>query len=594
MSVIVVKSKYNKSFPQFMQNDKVFNKEHYDYFMSNLDLNSAAEYAGQFRYVGEDEELELENRKAINKLRREAATMAYRTKNLTQDQRDAYAFDYAMKHNLQLPKTNGTGKANKFTQQFEQLKNNIGGINSTKLQFNVKNNNNNFWWEFWKKNDTTSNIIFDRLGISGDVKKGLIDLGALDITENQDGYSFTVDKSNSNFLKFCEAFDGNEIHRGNIDITGLDSNGDRVSKQYVTLRNDVGGYSVHKADASSQNAKVQSLNDITKLNSIVKQASSMINFDEIDASDAAKKGVQREGRLLGYLSPAHQKITEMYFKGQIDKTTYKNAVDAIKDNVSNLVETSFRMNEVYYNNDKDGVLREASQDERSMLQEEFRWAKENMKDVKYQLAEIGGRLGMYITLPPKVDKKTGLGSSIFNTLSADDQKSRTIFIPDAVIGKASDLFYSDVKTRASQETDLMDSYQYEFDTSYGKVKGLGNGKFVKYVEQYNSRGELKKLKDGTPDYLIEQLDKNSVQNEIAESMSMQDVVRKIQNYTADINGDINTDLIGPALVKVQDDIRAQCNILYNPQSEEELNAYSTLYINGICKLLGINPNSLKY
>ena len=95
MSVIVVKSKYNKSFPQFMQNDKVFNKEHYDYFMSNLDLNSAAEYAGQFRYVGEDEELELENRKAINKLRREAATMAYRTKNLTQDQRDAYAFDYA-------------------------------------------------------------------------------------------------------------------------------------------------------------------------------------------------------------------------------------------------------------------------------------------------------------------------------------------------------------------------------------------------------------------------------------------------------------------------------------------------------------------
>ena len=144
------------------------------------------------------------------------------------------------------------------------------------------------------------------------------------------------------------------------------------------------------------------------------------------------------------------------------------------------------MNEVYYNNDKDGVLREASQDERSMLQEEFRWAKENMKDVKYQLAEIGGRLGMYITLPPKVDKKTGLGSSIFNTLSADDQKSRTIFIPDAVIGKASDLFYSDVKTRASQETDLMDSYQYEFDTSYGKVKGLGNGKFVKYVEQYNS------------------------------------------------------------------------------------------------------------
>ena len=580
MSVTYIRSKYLNNFPKEFRADVEFNQEHFDYFMSNMDLRNAYEYASQFRYTGKDASLELENRKVLNDLRREAAGLEYRTRNMTDAQRDAFSFVYAMDHNLTLPRTGAKGKINKFTQDFQTTMNSLGGYGSSKLVINLKNNANNFFDFLSKDRPTTSKIFFDSLGVTGNELQALYSLGAENVNNTNEGYSFTIDKSNPNVLKFLRAYSNRELNNNNIEIFGVDRNGKRViTKDDSPITN---------AYQARTNPEVYHSQDTrTKLRDMfskIDEARTLTDFKAMDAKQRRDQLAEREMILTGFMSPAHQKLEEDFAKGLVAPQMYEKLNKMLQDKLSGLIETAFTKNEVYYNDDKDEVLRYADNDIRQALENEFRAARENNKEVSWQTAIVGGRQGIYITLPPRVSP-ADWKSNGYATPDASAYKTRQIFIPDVFQGSVEDMIYRNPKTRAVQELEEMNINKYDYEISGNrKIIPTGDGNFI--------LRETKLLGQGATSWEDTPLDKFHAQRLIAEEMSYQDTAEMIKNSVANPDGTLDLNLVGLALVKYQDDIKASVMNLWQTDNPDLINDYSNSYIEKVCEILGVDINAV--
>lgn len=580
MSVTYIRSKYLNNFPKEFQTDKEFNQEHFDYFMSNMDLRNAYEYASQFRYTGKSADLELENRKMLNRLRREASSLEYRTRNMTDEQRDAFSFVYAMDHDLTLPRTGAKGKVNKFTQDFQTTMNSLGGYGSSKLVINLKNNANNFFDFLSKDRPTTSKMFFDSLGITGNELEALYNLGAENVNNTNEGYSFTIDKSNPNVLKFLRAYSNKELNNNNIEIFGIDRKGKRVfTKDDSPITN---------AYQARTNPEVYHSQDTrTKLRDMfskIDEARTLTNFEAMDAKQRRDQSTQREMILTGFMSPGHQRLEEDFAKGLVSPERYEKLHKIIESQVGNLIETAFTQNKVYYNDDKDDVLRYADNDIRQALENEFRSARENNKEVSWQTAIVGGRQGIYITLPPRIST-TDWKSNGYAKPDSDASKTRKIFIPDVFKGEIEDMVYRNPKTRAVQELEEMDINKYDYEISGNrKIIPTGDGNFI--------LRETKVLGKGATSWKDTPLDKFHAQQLIAEEMSYQDTAEMIKNSVANPDGTLDLNLVGLALVKYQDDIKASVMNLWQTNNPDLINDYSNSYIEKVCEILGVDINAV--
>lgn len=578
MSVTYIRSKYLNNFPKEFRADVEFNQEHFDYFMSNMDLRNAYEYASQFRYTGKDASLELENRKILNDLRREAAGLEYRTRNMTDEQRDAFSFKYAIDHGYELPTMNANNKQNTYTAQYRKSMEMLGGKGSRTLQFNIKNNDNSAWFRFGEAEGNTSDIFFDLLGIKENPLAGLLSLGAQNVKQTNDGYSFTIDKFNKDILKFINAYGNESLNSDNMSVTGLDGNGKTVERD--SSKNTK---SATLIGSPVNNAK-QDILTCRGLRDLVDTANKLTDFTAMDAKQRRDQLAEREMILTGFMSPAHQKLEEDFAKGLVAPQMYEKLNKMLHEKLSGLIETAFTKNEVYYNDDKDEVLRYADNDIRQALENEFRAARENNKEVSWQTAIVGGRQGIYITLPPRVSP-TDWKSNGYATPDASAFKTRQIFIPDVFQGSVEDMIYRNPKTRAVQELEEMDINKYDYEISGNrKIIPTGDGNFI--------LRETKVLGQGATSWEDTPLDKFHAQRLIAEEMSYQDTAEMIKNSVANPDGTLDLNLVGLALVKYQDDIKASVMNLWQTNNPDLINDYSNSYIEKVCEILGVDINAV--
>lgn len=578
MSVTYIRSKYLNNFPKEFRTDMEFNQEHFDYFMSNMDLHNAYEYASQFRYTGKDASLELENRKILNDLRREAAGLEYRTRNMTDEQRDAFSFKYAIDHGYELPTMNANNKQNTYTAQYRKSMEMLGGKGSRTLQFNIKNNDNSAWFRFGEAEGNTSDIFFDLLGIKENPLAGLLSLGAQNVKQTNDGYSFTIDKFNKDILKFINAYGNESLNSDNMSVTGLDGNGKTVERN-----SNKNTKSATLIGSPVSNAK-QDILTCRGLRDLVDTANKLTDFTAMDAKQRRDQLAEREMILTGFMSPAHQKLEEDFAKGLVAPEMYEKLNKMLHEKLPNLIETAFAKNEVYYNDDKDEVLRYADNDIRQALENEFRAARENNKEVSWQTAIVGGRQGIYITLPPRVSP-TDWKSNGYATPDASAYKTRQIFIPDVFQGSVEDMIYRNPKTRAVQELEEMDINKYDYEISGNrKIIPTGDGNFI--------LRETKILGQGATGSKDTPLDKFHAQRLIAEEMSYQDTAEMIKNSVANPDGTLDLNLVGLALVKYQDDIKASVMNLWQTNNPDLINDYSNSYIEKVCEILGVDINAV--
>lgn len=578
MSVTYIRSKYLNNFPKEFRADMEFNQEHFDYFMSNMDLRNAYEYASQFRYTGKDASLELENRKMLNDLRREAAGLEYRTRNMTDEQRDAFSFKYAIDHGYDLPTMNANNKQNTYTAQYRKSMEMLGGKGSRTLQFNIKNNDNSAWFRFGEAEGNTSDIFFDLLGIKENPLAGLLSLGAQNVKQTNDGYSFTVDKFNKDILKFINAY-GNEIlNSDNMSVIGLNGNGKAVERD--SSKNTK---SATLIGSPVSNAR-QDILTCRGLRDLVNTANKLTDFTAMDAKQRRDQLAEREMILTGFMSPAHQKLEEDFAKGLVAPEMYEKLNKMLHEKLSGLIETAFTKNEVYYNDDKDEVLRYADNDIRQALENEFRAARENNKEVSWQTAIVGGRQGIYITLPPRISPADWKSNGYSNP-DPSALKTRQIFIPDVFQGSVEDMIYRNPKTRAVQELEEMDINKYDYEISGNrKIIPTGDGNFI--LRETKTLGQGATSSKDTP------LDKFHAQRLIAEEMSYQDTAEMIKNSVANPDGTLDLNLVGLALVKYQDDIKASVMNLWQTNNPDLINDYSNSYIEKVCEILGVDINAV--
>lgn len=583
MSLVYIRSKFLNNFPKEFQLDREFNQEHFDYFMSNMDLQNAAEYAAQFRFTGSDSDLELENRRMINNLKREAATIDYRTKNMTQEQRDAFSFNYAIEHNLSLPTVNSNNKKNTYVEQYRKYINDLGGKGSTSLQFNIKNNDNTAWLKFGEFDGTTSDNFFNLLGIGSNPLNGLISLGAKNVKQTNDGYSFTIDKSNPDILKFISVYGNSKLNSDNMSITGFDAKGNQVNRNELFVRG--GGHGVgYTSNSVHVSASEQDYNTCGYITGLVNTAKELSNFESMDAQQRKDQSTQREMILTGYMSPAHQLLVEDFNKGIISPQYYEKALKNLENTIPNLIETAFTQNEVYYNDDKDQVLRFADNDLRQALENEFRAARNIDKGVSWQAAIVGGRLGVYITLPPRINPKDWKDNGYANP-DPSASKSRHIFIPDVFQGTAEDMYYRNPKTRAAQEIEEMDINKYDYEISDNrKLIPTNDGNYILRQTKLLAQGAT-----GWEDTIV---DKFHAQQLIAEEMSYQDTADDIKALVADSDGNLDMSLVGAAISKLSNDIKASVMNLWPTEDETLVNQYCDSYIENVCKILGIDINTV--
>ena len=131
----------------------------------------------------------------------------------------------------------------------------------------------------------------------------------------------------------------------------------------------------------------------------------------------------------------------------------------------------------------------------------------------------------------------------------------------------------------------MDINKYDYEISGNrKIIPTGDGNFI--------LRETKILDQGKTSSKDTPLDKFHAQRLIAEEMSYQDTAEMIKNSVANPDGTLDLNLVGLALVKYQDDIKASVMNLWQTNNPDLINDYSNSYIEKVCEILGVDINAV--
>uniref|UniRef100_A0AAU8MI08 Uncharacterized protein n=1 Tax=Geladintestivirus 1 TaxID=3233133 RepID=A0AAU8MI08_9CAUD len=610
---VFIKSKYSHNFGN-IQNTSQLDEDVYNKFIDQQDYSNAAEYLSQFHFT--DPNTNFLHKQRINNLRIEAHKQHAIMANMTDDQRDAYAFNHAMQNNLELPLESVVkGERNSYTERYRNAVNKLYGEDAQEIVFDIKDTKQNPFWGglkeiFGGRADKATEAFYDSLGIPrGNYRDGLTNLGAI-IQEKQGKTSITINKSNPNFLKFLQA--AKEVDSRAISMYGIAK--DEKGNNVIRGNPNETFYTASLLDFNSKYGGVDEIGNshapsklIDNIITIPQEAANLANPDYTQSNYTEE---EYEQAIIGtpYMTAVHAKLEEDYNLGMISNEFYGKKKAELDDEAMRLLlSNDFAEQQILYDTSDDGVLREIKgANNRKWFHDLLNTAYQNNQKITVSEASMGGVPGTYVVIPAftvgEKQKKDLNGIDLeYDTNSATANEDRLgkesnmrtyrIFLPRFYGDEAEEDVYRDPKMSALRTLTSIDRYQYNHELSGNRsIKSLGNGQY-----QYTTVVGYAGKKGGSyHPYGVETrvVGKDEAQMLLAEEEATSRVADVIQMIASDENGTLNKDLVKQAIFNKSKYIQKTVSQLYGVSDEQSLQLFGEKFLKNLSKILGIDINRL--
>lgn len=568
-----------------------FSNQVFQNFVNNQQFNDAADYLNQFRFET-DSKLDNKYKNVINSLRKQADFVQNATANLTDDERDAFAFHYAITNNLKLPEQSVVrGRRNSYTDNYRTTIGNLGGKDTDTLIIDIKNDNENpilgGLRELFTSNkaEKSTDTFFNNLGYNSK-EQGIKALNELGIGVSTDGTGRTtikIDKSNNNILDILGAI--SEVNENNFNIYGVKNGDEKQIRQF------------HRSQAPL--SAVKSI--LRKPGNIVEDAAIKSRFNE-SKSAYDEDIIQGSVVGLGFKSAAHAKIQELRDRGMIDGTMYDDKMKDLDNQLMSHLQSDLSEYDVYYSNSEDRALDRVQGNEvKNQISDYIKLAINNNQKINVQEAHINGVFGTLIEIPGNLATKDyhELGNYTLDTnantgkFEGGDNKpaeSRTIFIKNFDGSDDEQELVNDPKMQAIRHLTTMNNTTSSYELGNGlKLKANGNDSYslIEQASGLNANGVWHQI-----NHKVRDLSKEEAQQMLAKDMYAQDVARDLETLLTDENGEINTNNAKEILGLYSPIFLRKLSNLYNTSDENTLSTVGDDFMDLISKILGINLRNL--
>lgn len=568
-----------------------FSNQVFQNFVNNQQFNDAADYLNQFRFET-DSKLDNKYKNVINSLRKQANFVQNATANLTDDERDAFAFHYAITNNLKLPEQSIVrGRRNSYTDNYRTTIGNLGGKDTDILIIDIKNDNENpilgGLRELFTSNkaEKSTDTFFNNLGYNSK-EQGIKALNELGIGVSTDGTGRTtikIDKSNNNILDILGAI--SEVNENNFNIYGVKNGDEKQIRQF------------HRSQALL--SAVKSI--LRKPGNIVEDAAIKSRFNE-SKSAYDEDIIQGSVVGLGFKSAAHAKIQELRDRGMIDGTMYDDKMKDLDNQLMSHLQSDLSEYDVYYSNSEDRALDQVQGNEvKNQISDYIKLAINNNQKINVQEAHVNGVFGTLIEIPGNLATKDyhELGNYTLDTnantgkFEGGDNKpaeSRTIFIKNFDGSEDEQELVNDPKMQAIRHLTTMNNTASSYELGNGlKLKANGNDSYslIEQTSGLNANGIWHQI-----NHKVRDLSKEEAQQMLAKDMYAQDVARDLETLLTDENGEINTNNAKEILGLYSPIFLRKLSNLYNTSDENTLSTVGDDFMDLISKILGINLRNL--
>lgn len=588
-------SAINKSQENISLLDKQFDEEKFNAFITNKDYQGAIDYASQYSF--NDPEVDRNFRSSLLNLKREGNKM----KAIYQayDDKDSFdKLDYINAFNSNSLESLG---ANKYLDQWNEFKAQLGGEGSTKLKVTFAPQKRTFMgMNNWladvlvKDNQNTINNFYERSGFS----KQYLQQQGVRISQDEKGNDIIeFDKSNplanKIIVNIADYYQGSDLERntgfkstdvllGNgwidTDIKGYDANGTETKYKErdtqgwldyllpsasVALNPILGAFHAMNLPTAQRNKDLYDsrlLRNIHKLQADAQQVLSQFDIGQL------QKSMRYTSTVGDSLTPVLDDLKAQVARGEITESQMYSIYATKKENalswIYNIGANHFDFytngmsdDDMYADNygdskETDDALRLVKPEHRQKVLDTLRGIKLEDLDIKTMISN--GQIGAVITIPGIDQKAEKLNEDKSRLDKRSQGKSIQVFIPGFLHDKAQQQINSDTRLRGIDEFNNMQKHSYIYDTSDGRaIKAIGDGTFQidnKRVSEAEAKHEI--CKDVAIDDARASLKYRYINssNNIIDAQLYEDNAKKLAYALAmELNGGQFTDVNGKPL-----------------------------------------------
>lgn len=488
-----------------------YDSDYFNNLLNNREYDKAVEYASQFTMTDENGNIDVIKQRAresyLYDLEREGRKMSAIFSNIyDEDEKNAVDFYLNVFSDGGLEKLNSN---NKYGNEFANLKNKLGGENSSKLAITFAPEKRKFLGIDWLAKDNDNNIdnFYSNTGLSEDILRE----AGINIKQ-KDGYTtLEFDKSNKYANYIISNLNPSTVHNRNlnndysfeigINLVGLDDNNNIVTPELV-------GYAT--------------MNRIGKLIRNSKEISErFIKPLQIDKVYSSTVG--------GFIEDGLEELREQRDRGEIKQSDYKQLVEErykdITSVLKNIGSGGYRIYTDMYNGTENETMQELGNQDKHWAIEEISSAEDFSLNTMISNGEIGTLITIYGV--PEDKKNINMDDSSEESIK---RPRHSFFIPGLFHDKAQAAINADSRTRADQELNEMQDWGYTIKLKDGSQLSHKGGNIFKY----NGK-----------DIRIDQ-----ARTIINKDFIIEDAMKTIKYQFTDANGKINKPLADAFVKKV--------------------------------------------
>lgn len=468
-------------------NTFAFDKAKFDKLIMEGDFNKVYQEGIKYRFA--DPKVNAQHLSMLESMRIQGQRDMAIFNNIA-DENEKFAFRFARAVNG-IGGTDVLDDNNPYKLRFDELKQNLGGRESTYLQLKFKPKKRTFLGIDWLARDEKEDDIekfYKRTGLNEDILK-------------KNGIVPSLDKDGNTILKFSKSHAlSNQIILGlsndevasfgdarnkrgvainhdefDVNIVGLDDKGHEFSTPSDV--NKVSGY----IEAMYQIGEFQTANEhvVESMKALYNEAKDVENkYDQYKYSPITTTSV-----IAGNLSDHHEYLNMLLRSGQIDKDEYrKSLTDEEKQMISYVKSMGVGQQKIYSNgankSGTDMILKEL--DINSEAQALYMIAAADVNDMHLQTMISNGVVGTLITIDPASMTESQRKNLDIDSTLEDMQTTRKFqfFIPGLFHEQGQQKIANNTKALATQELSQMQQYNYDYTTKSGvKISPNDNGTF---------------------------------------------------------------------------------------------------------------------
>lgn len=433
--------------------DNGFNQDLLDFYLNKGDYLNAAKYSSMFYY--NDPKKELNHRASIREIKEKAyASQAMYKNAVTNDDKQALDFQAGIYDSSLYGTLNND---NKYFKQYKSVFDKIGSDSDTpasRLSVTFTNEQSLFSKVLGLDDDNSYSKFLENAGYNEEY----LQQNGVHISQTNDGrVTLEFDTNNAvsrrlmyNIGKFST---GTGVGDSKLIVKGYDGKGGLLNDPSAVLGT---GY-----DASSIYTNIDAgMDRLRELASIVDETK---DREQSIMDDALNRTYSTN--LYGAESDQINMLQQqLLFADSEGRAAIKATIDELRKNTTNqLMGIGLTEYEVYSNaenEDGDMTLRSMNTEQRQELRNYISSALA-AGELNYQLAEVNGHFGCYVTIPAKVNK-------VFRYKNTDETKVVDIFIDGFLADEAKAAVERDTQYAAIHELDQMEAWGYTKELSDGR------------------------------------------------------------------------------------------------------------------------------